>query len=210
MTQSTRRALPRQRVDRMWHDAWPPTPPGGHRPPDAPPVHQPRRPAPGPRPRRHRRRRRAGVGHRTGRRPGLRAHLAGAVPGRRRPRPLAPAAPLERPRPGLARPSPRTAARPGGHVRLFRSSCSTSRAVTLLAVACGRSRERAASAPAWLCSCSSTANASSRWVDPSGQQVAVGPRVMRWTRSEPLARHLAKTALPFRAAAVSGRHYERC
>jgi hypothetical protein len=25
----------------MWHDAWPPLPPGGHRPPDAPPFTSP-------------------------------------------------------------------------------------------------------------------------------------------------------------------------
>src|SRR5512132_1139918 len=28
-------------VARMWHDAWPPLPPGGHRPPDAPPCTSP-------------------------------------------------------------------------------------------------------------------------------------------------------------------------
>jgi transposase len=31
-----------------------------------------------------------------------------------------------------------------------------------------------------------------------------------WTRSEPPARRSAKTTRPSRAAAVSGRHYERC
>jgi transposase len=45
---------------------------------------------------------------------------------------------------------------------------------------------------------------------PSGQPVAVAPRATRWTPSEPLARRLAKTARPSRAAAVSGRPCGRC
>jgi hypothetical protein len=46
--------------------------------------------------------------------------------------------------------------------------------------------------------------------DPSGPPVVVVPRATRWTPSEPLARHLAKTAWPFPAAAVSGRPCGHC
>ena len=36
-----RRASPQRGVARMWHDSWPPLPPGGHRPSDAPPFTSP-------------------------------------------------------------------------------------------------------------------------------------------------------------------------
>src|SRR4029450_4570848 len=35
------RAAASRGVSRMWHDAWPPQPPDGHRPPDAPPFTSP-------------------------------------------------------------------------------------------------------------------------------------------------------------------------
>ena len=115
--QSTRRELPRRGVARMWHDAWPPLPPGGHRPPDAPPFTSPGDQLLA-----------VGLGAAagagalvwaTGQAAGLAfghtwlelspadvAHVLWHLP-----------AALERPRPGLARRGARAAARPGRHVR---------------------------------------------------------------------------------------------
>jgi hypothetical protein len=75
---------------------------------------------------------------------------------------------------------------------------------------------QAASAPGWRCSCSSTANGSSRSAGPSGWPP--GPalkatrwtRWTRWTRCEPPARRWAKTTWPPHGVGVSGRRCACC
>jgi hypothetical protein len=65
-----------------------------------------------------------------------------------------------------------------------------------LVVEFGRWKPRAASAPAWPCSCSSAGNTSSRSVDPSGQHPAPAPRATRWTPSEPPGKPSARSSWP--------------